>query len=264
VIRFTTISLLLVSLLSANRGLLAQSTEHVTAVKTAFRAAYSITQSTNACPNAKDDIFGWPKERLHYCEYRQLDQRLGHARKAVVWLLDVRPELLAQWIEKACTKILPSNERCFDIVLKFGRDNSGYMFAVTGNVIEDMEVQGVFKNYFFRNGMTVSVRRGVNGGVEELNTDAQTTLAMTADENILTIPSGRARFWSTTPAEFASRFPNGGAPTTLSTKEQRTEWLALVRRETLNALDSSSNRLLEAWLCSNARLLGATAECLPP
>jgi hypothetical protein len=41
--RFTTISLLLVSLLSANRGLLAQSTEHVTAVKTAFRAAYAIT-----------------------------------------------------------------------------------------------------------------------------------------------------------------------------------------------------------------------------
>src|SRR5215469_13462350 len=55
--------------------------------------------------------------------------------------------------------------------------------------------------------------------------------------------------------KFASRFSSAGVPTTVATKEQRTKWLALVPKEMLNALDSS-NRLLEAWLCSNVQILG--------
>ena len=132
----------------------AQTTEHVAAAKSAFRAAYAFTRSTNEGTNAADDLFGWPKVRLRYCEYALADKVLGHDRKAVVWLLDVGPELLARWIENACAKVLPANEKCFDIVLKRGSENSGCMFAVTGNVIEDMQTKSVYKNYFFRNGMT--------------------------------------------------------------------------------------------------------------
>jgi len=262
--RFMLIAVSLISPLSGGQWVLAQSADHVAAAKTAFRAAYAIRQNINGCPNATVDFLGWPKERLHYCEYVYRDNALGHNRKAVVWLLDVQPERLAQWIENACTKVLPANEKCFDIVLQCGRSNSGYMFAVTGNIIEDMETRGVFKNYFFRNGMTVSVKRGVNGGTEELSIDAQKALAMTPNENIVQIPSGKTRFWSTLPSQFAFRFPNAGAPTTIATKERRTKWLALVQKEMLNALDSSSNRLLEAWLCSNVEMLGDITKCGPP
>ena len=129
------------------------------------------------------------------------------------------PERLAQWIEDACTKILPTNEECFNIVLQAGLDNSGYMFAVTANIIEDMETKGVFKNY--RNGMTVSVKRGINGGDADLSVDAQRILALTAEENIVQIPSGKTRFWSTLPRQFASRFPNAGVPASAATKKAR-------------------------------------------
>ena len=239
----------------------AQSAEHVAAVKDALRAAYAISESDNGCPNATDDLFGWPKERLRRCDYAMRDKTLGHPRKAVVWLLEVTPETIARWIESACTKVQPALAHCFDRVLRSGRDNSGYMFAVTGNVIEDMEEKGAFKNYFFRNGMTVSVSQGVNGRGQELSIDAQAALAMTADEKILSIPSGKTRFWGTLPREFAARFPDAHAPNAVVTREQRLIWLELVRNEILTAVESSSNRLLEAWLCSNLRLLGHGLTC---
>jgi hypothetical protein len=262
-LRLTSISVSFVSLLiAANAG--GQTAEHVAAVKTAYRAGYAITQSVNGCPRSTSNLFGWPQERLRYCEYAVRDTALGHDRKAVVWLLDVEPERVAQWIENACTKILPTDAPCFDIVLKSGRNNSGYMFPVTGNVVEDMKTKGVFKNYFFRNGMTASVKPGVNDGSEELSLDAQLTLAMIVDEGILNVPSGRTRFWSTLPKEFASRFPTAGAPSAVVTKEQRTKWLAIVRQEMLSAGDSSSNRLLEAWLCSNLQVLGSNFRCSRP
>jgi hypothetical protein len=262
-LRLTSASVSFVSLLIAVNTV-GQTAEHVAAVKTAYRAAYAITQSVNGCPKGTANLFGWPKERLRYCEYAVRDTALGHDRKAVVWLLDVQPERVAQWIENACTKVLPTDASCFDIVLKSGRNNSGYMFAVTGNVVEDMKIKGVFKNYFFRNGMTASVKRGVNDGSEELSLDAQLTLAMTVDEGILNVPSGRTRFWSTLPNQFASRFPTAGAPSDVVTKERRAQWLALVRQEMLTAVDSSSNRLLEAWLCSNLQVLGTEFRCSTP
>src|SRR5262245_6853532 len=160
----------------------AQTEEHVAAVKNAFRAAYARSESTNGCPGVAADMFGWPKERLRRCEYALRDRALGRPRKAIVWLLDVAPDTVARWIESACAKITPAVPRCFDSVLRSGRDNSGYMFAVTGNVIEDMGEQGAFKSFFFRNGMTVSVAQGINGRDQELSIEAQEALAMTTDE----------------------------------------------------------------------------------
>src|SRR5262245_41597902 len=115
--RFILISVSLISLLGRNPRVLAQTAGHVAAAKTAMRSAYAITHNTNGCSKATTDLFGWPKERLLYCEYVQLDKALHHDRKAAVWLLVVQPERLAQWIESTCVKIVPANEGCFDIVL---------------------------------------------------------------------------------------------------------------------------------------------------
>jgi len=231
----------------------AQTAEHVAAVKTAFRSGYAVVNSTNDCPMADADLFGWPKARLRYCEY--LKQDLGRERNAVVWLLDIPPDVVARWIESACERVTP-NTACFTRVLEAGRRNSGYMFAVTGNVIEDMQHLGDFKNYFFRNGMTVSVRHGINGSGQELTLETQLALAMIPDDDILAIRSGSTRYWGTTPAMFAARFPDAGLSAGLARKEQRIKWLMVVRQEMLHALDSPSNRLLEAWLCAGPDVSG--------
>lgn len=255
----TTVAFACVLALAASGS--AQTAEHVAAVKTAFRSAYAVVNSTNNCPMADADLLGWPKAHLRYCEYLKQDAHLGREREAVVWLLDIPADVVAHWIETACERVTP-NTACFTRVLKAGRRNSGYMFAVTGNVIEDMQHPGDFKNYFFRNGMTVSVRHGINGSGQELTVETQATLAMIPDDDILAIRSGSTRFWGTTPAMFAARFPEAGSSAGLASKEQRIKWLTVVRQEMLHALDSPSNRLLEAWLCAGPAVSGFS--CPPP
>jgi hypothetical protein len=243
---------------------LAQSADHVTLVSKAFKSAYAVVESTNGCPRATEDMFGWPKEKLLHCEYAKDDIGLGHKRAAVVWLLDVSPERVALWIESACAKLATPQPGCFAAVLKRGRGQSGYMFAVTGNVIEDMGEQnaGRFKNYFFRNGMTTSFRRDVNGSTDEMTLAAQRELALAPSDKALAIPSGKTRFFSTEPAHMAARFPDAGVPPDLRTQEHRLAWLGIVQREILAALDSANNRLLEAWLCAEPPAeLGAS--CTP-
>jgi hypothetical protein len=111
--------------------------------------------------------------------------------------------------------------------------------------------------------MTVSVKVGINGSTQDLPLDEQQKLADTANEDIVAIPSGRTRYWSTTLGMFRTRFTKAGVPPDLATKECRLAWLELVRAEFTNALSGDRNRLLEAWLCANASSLFGTT-CKPP
>lgn len=235
------------------------SARHVTAAENAMRAAYAVRNATNGCPTATADMHGWPASRIRHCIYEEDDRGLGHPRVAVAYLLNVEAATLARWIETACTLVPTDAEQCFTRVLQAGRMNSGYQFPIAGNMVEDMEGDGSLKNYFFRNGMTASFRAGVNGNGTELTLEDQETLATTATESVLSVPTGLTRFWRTRPADFAARFPDAGAPPSSVGAENRAAWLALAQTEMLAALESDRNRLLEAWLCANAtELFGAT------
>lgn len=237
---------------SATAQRVAASAAHVAAVENAVRAAYAIRSATNGCPFVESDLHGWPAARVRHCVYQQNDSGLGRPRVAVVYLLDVQPGEIARWIETACALVPADAEQCFARVLEEGRGNSGYMFPVAGNMIENMGGGRNFKNYIFRNGMTTSFRRHVNGGAEELSLEDQEALAAAADAAAIAVPTGLTRFWRTLPADFAERFPGVGAPANVSTPANRAAWLDLARTEMLAALDSDRNRLLEAWLCAHA------------
>jgi hypothetical protein len=237
----------------------AQSPEHVAKVEKAQKAAYAVTESTNHCPLVDTDFFEWPKQFVRVCEYAMPDTALGHPRKALAYLLDIKPETIATWIETACTKLARIEAACFDKVLNAGKMNSGYMFAVSGNIIEDMNKPGVFKNFFFRNGVTTSFKRGINGSGADLSIDEQRTLALLPNDTAISIPSGMTRLWRTTPDQFHNRFPDLGPRIVLNTSSGRQQWLNMARTEMLSALSSKDNRLLEAWLCANTQNLSLSS-----
>lgn len=225
---------------------------HVAAVIQAQQSAYAITSATNGCPVSTAEILGWPAGLLRQCTYSK------GGLTAHVLLLDVRPEVIATWIETECARVLPNAGNCFQTVLRCGRANSGMMFAVSGNMMENMN--GPWTNWFFRNGMTVRMPNQPNNTHTQVPIDRQMELALMPDAQIIRIPSGLTRFWRTLPRQFAARFPNETVPQDLATPERRQSWLNLTRSEMLTALQSPNNRLLEAWIAAHPTTI-ASGTC---
>src|SRR3954453_5363545 len=90
----------------------AQTPAHVDAVKNAQKSAYAVVESTNGCPAADRDLFGWPRNLVLNCEYAKQDTALGRKRRAVAYLLDVKPEVIARWIEGACAELRNEPANC--------------------------------------------------------------------------------------------------------------------------------------------------------
>ena len=226
------------------------SAPHVEAVVKAQRAAYAITEATNNCPRPATDILGWPSALVRECVYK------GGTKTWYVLLVEVKPETIATWIETACAQILPNASKCFQKVLECGLGNSGMMFPISGNMMENMD-NGPWKNWFFRNGMTVRMENQKNGTTAQVPLDRQKELALMSDANIIRIPSGVTRFWRTKPEQFAARFPTEAAPQSLNTPQDRQKWLDIARSEFLAALTRPNNRLLEAWIAAHKNTLAA-------
>lgn len=230
---------------------LAQTLEHVDSVKAAARrSAYAVNNATNGCPAETNDLFGWPASRLRVCEYSE-DKLDG-----VVHLLTIEPDKVALWIETACDKLMPGEAQCFRVVLACGELNSGMMFPVSGNIIEDE------KNYFFRNGVTVRIAGFDNESVDPIDIGIQRKLALKPNSEIAGIRSGLARFWRTLPRHLAAISPPGTVPDSVVDRADAQKWLDIVQSEIFKALDSPSNRLLEAYMQDHPRslrsLLGLT------
>lgn len=227
---------------------------NVTAVAKAQKSAYAIRDATNGCPPPATNILGWPRMRLRECIYTEGPK--SHQLTGYVILIDVKPEVIATWIETACSQVLPGDGKCFQTVLSCANINSGMMFPVSGNMMENMG-GGPWKNYFFRNGMTVSIGFERNGTTHQVLMNRQKELALMSDSKITGIPSGVTRFWRTMPAQFATRFPNEDIPKSLKTSQDRQKWLDIARAEFLSALERPNNRLLEAWSAAHQKTLGA-------
>ncbi|QND44751.1 hypothetical protein HB780_02920 (plasmid) [Rhizobium lusitanum] len=225
----------------------AAESEHIQDVKQAQKSAYVIFSSGSQCAPLGHDFQGWPGSSLLECSYRQ------GGLEGITYLLDVKAETIATWIETACDERLRGNSACFATVLACARTNSGMMFAVSGNVIENR------RNYFFRNGMTVAFKEAENGSTRDVPLSVQKSLLVAPDSKIDRIKSGLTRFWRTLPLQMALAYPNAHAPSALKTQAQRVAWLSLVQAEILAAQQTGNNRLLSAWLLAHKNTLGRGA-----
>jgi hypothetical protein len=222
---------------------------HVRQVKAAMKSAYARTESTSRCTTpVQNDLFEWPKDKIERCTYRKgkLD--------AVAYLLVIKPERIAQWIETACAEQMPRVSACFSTVLHCAHANSGMMFAISGNLLEDMGGRP-FENYFFRNGMTVKIGGEENGTTGQIPMDRQEALALMPNTSINDIPTGVTRLWRTLPKQYALRFSASSAPKDIHATGAPEAWLRIAREEMLAALDSPRNRLLDAYVAAHPQSL---------
>ncbi len=232
-------------------------TAEISAVASAQKAAYAISDATNGCPVASADLHGWPAARLRTCEYDE--GPAGSRLQGYAVLLAVEPETIARWIKTSCTEKLAGNAACFRTVLACGKSNSGMMFPVSGNVMENMG-GGAFRNYFFRNGMTVRMKGQANATTVGIDLATQIRLANANATEIESIPTGVTRFWRTLPQQFASAMPGEAIPRGVKTIADGQRWLEIARTEMLAALGGPRNRLLDAWVAAHRQTL-ARGNC---
>lgn len=148
---------------------------------------------------------------------------------------------------------------CFATVLKCGEENSGLMFPISGNMMENMNFSP-WKNYFFRNGMTVEIDQQPNATTSQIPIAHQEALAHMPDSAVTSIPSGLLRFWRTLPRQFAERYPGDGVIPNVGSRAAQQKWLDVARAEFLAALRHPTNRLLSAWIAAHPETLRA-GEC---
>ena len=227
------------------------------AVASAQKAAYVISNSTNGCPLASADLHGWPAARLRTCEYAE--GPTGSRLQGYAVLLAIEPETIARWIQTSCAEKLAGDAACFRTVLACGKSNSGMMFPVSGNVMENMG-GGAFRNYFFRNGMTVRMKGQANATTVGIDLATQIRLANADATEIESIPTGLTRFWRTLPQQFASAMTGEAIPRGVKTTADGQRWLEIARTEMLAALGGPRNRLLDAWVAAHRQTL-ARGNC---
>ncbi len=232
------------ALLGAHGSAVAQTAEHAAAVKAAFDKS---PVRTGACAPVSEDFMGWPALLVQRCEYAQ----------GVAYVLDVKPETMAKWIETGCAAHMSGVAACFDRMVKCAVEKSNATFVIGGNLAA--ERKGAVTNLFYRNGVVIAAPP--NGKTEPVPAAEQEKLARLPESAIEAMPGGGAvAFWHTQPFQFAVKAIDLGVPAEMNTPDRRQKWLEVIRAEMQAALKSDANRFLSGWMTAHPITL-RTGEC---
>lgn len=226
----------------------AQTPEHIEAARLNLEKS---PIRSGACTPVTETFLSWPENTLQRCEYKQ-----GNAQ-GLAYVLDVKAETLAKWIETSCSAQMSGVAACFDRILRCTTAKSNSSFVVGGNAIT--EKSGTTQNNFFRNG--VAINAAPNGKAETVSLEDQENLAKIPEADIAALPGGGGvAFWHTLPYQFAVKAIDLGVPAELNTPDRRQKWLEIIRLEMLAALGKSENRFLSGWMNAHPIMLRA-GEC---
>ncbi|MEK4033391.1 hypothetical protein WOC76_17185 [Methylocystis sp. IM3] len=236
------------ALIGGLEGASAQTAEHAAAVKAVFDKS---PVRAGACAPVSEDFMGWSASLVQRCEYAQ-----GSAQN-VAYVLDVKPETMAKWIETGCAAHMSGVSACFDRMLKCAVEKSNATFVIGGNLAA--ERKGAVTNLFYRNGVVVAAP--ANGKAEAVSAAEQEKLARLPESAIEAMPGGGAvAFWHTQPFQFAVKAIDLGVPAEMNTLDRRQKWLEVIRLEMQAALKSDANRFLSGWMTAHPITL-RTGEC---
>ena len=223
---------------------LGQTAEHVAEAKAALDKA---PIRAGACAPATEALQGWPADVLQRCEYKRGDLA------GVAYVLDVKPEAMASWIETSCKTLMVGIDSCFQRMTKCLGEKSGAIFIVGGNGVS--ERQGAVQNVFYRNGVAFSAKPGA------VSIEEQEQLARTPEADVSTmLGGGGVSFWHTLPYQFAVKAQELGVPAEMNTPDRRQRWLEVIRTEMLAALGKPENRFLAGWMAAHPITL-RTGDC---
>lgn len=242
------LALALSAFLAGSSGAWAQSAEHVAAVQAAFDKS---PVRAGTCAPVAEDFQGWPAALVQRCEYKQ------GAAEGVAYVLDVKPETMAKWIETGCAAHMSGVAACFDRMLRCAAERSNAAFVVGGNLLA--ERKGAVTNMFHRNGVVIAAPQ--NGKADAVPASEQEKLARTPESAIEAMQGGGAvAFWHTMPFQFAVKAIDLGVPAEMNTPDRRQKWLEIIRIEMQAALTADGNRFLSGWMTAHPITL-RTGEC---
>lgn len=230
--------------LCLSTGAFAQTAEHTAAVKAVFDKS---PVRAGSCAPVSEDFMGWPAALVQRCEYPQ----------GVAYVLDVKPEVMAKWIETGCNAHMSGVAACFDRMLKCAVEKSSATFVIGGNLAA--ERKGAVTNMFYRNGVVIAAPQ--NGKTDAVPVADQEKLARIPESGVEAMQGGGAvAFWHTMPFQFAVKAIDIGVPAEMNTPDRRQKWLEVIRAEMLAALKTDGNRFLSGWMTAHPITL-RTGEC---
>lgn len=242
--KFIRTALVSAAFLAASQIALAQTAEHAAAVKAAFDKS---PVRAGTCAPVSEDFMGWPAALVSRCDYPQ----------GVAYVLDVKPETMAKWIETGCAAHMSGVAACFDRMLKCAVEKSNATFVIGGNLAASRK--GEATNLFYRNGVVIAAPQ--NGKPDAVPPAEQEKLARLPESGVEAMPGGGAvAFWHTQPFQFAVKAIELGVPAELNTPDRRKTWLEVIRAEMQTALKSDANRFLSGWMTAHPITL-RTGEC---
>jgi hypothetical protein len=234
--------------LASSGGAGAQTAEHVASVQAIFDKS---PVRAGTCAPVAEDFQGWPAALVRRCDYK-----VGET-PGLAYVLEVKPEVMAKWIETACPAHMAGVAACFDRMLKCAVEKSKATFVIGGNLVADRK--GAVTNLFFRNGVVIAAP--ANGKSESVPAAEQEQLAKIPESAVAAMQGGGAvAFWHTLPYQFAVKAIELGAPAEMNTPDRRQRWLEIVRAEMLASLGADGNRFLSGWMTAHPITL-RTGEC---
>lgn len=225
----------------------AQTPEHIAAAKATLEKSPVLAK----CAPVEEDFLGWPAKLVQRCEYQREDM-LGLA-----YVLDIKPEILARWVETRCSAQMAGAGHCFDRTLKCALDSTAATFVVGGNLVATRK--GVTQNRFYRNGVAIVAPNSGAPGAVSIAEQEQIAHMPEKDVSAM-LDRGGVALWNTMPYQFAVKAIDLGVPAELNTPDRREKWLEIVRVEMLKALESPENRFLAGWMSAHPITLRA-GEC---
>lgn len=193
---------------------------------------------------------GWTGFPLKKCTYQLTEKNISKnktAKHATVIMLNAEPEKLARWVVSACEKV-DQQSSCRDRLYTQIQRQSNAQLVVAGIVLEDMEADGTWKGYAFRDGVTVRLKAFPNG-IKTQPTQMQVEASLNSTQ---IVSVGRyARITGTTRQEYLAK--KGGVSELLTQTQPNLAWLTAVREAYQRAWRRDSNELLDAWVMANIK-----------
>lgn len=197
--------------------------------------------------NCEDAVYpGWEGFPLQKCRYNVKDKD-GTIKNAEVIMLNASPNQLARWVVYTCIEIKGSAAPEFTEKLsKHIIMQSGAQYPVAGMVYEDMEGDGIYKLYCFRDGVTVGIKGIESASKKVMNEDEINQCLYGEVEWCGTY----ARIQSTTREQYTSF--GGKEDVGTSTKgNKKISWMKVSRELYQAAWGSDRNELMLAWAKQN-------------
>ena len=233
-------------------GVKAAIAENLDSLETLAAGVLKAAYMTENYVRTDKSIPGWEGYPVKlYTYHTGMDKEFGCRKLGKVYLLMPDKRQLAMWVATAVYSVEGrlDLDKCVKL-FNFIKWQSGAQFPVSGVVYEDMEGDGTYYPYLFKDGITVYVP---DGPWKSLNPDEkQLDFYLTMKNEDLKPYTGRyARICSTTREQYKA---NGGTMEVGTSDSEQTRihaWMDAIREEYQKAWNSDFNMLITAWARQN-------------